>query len=94
MATYADAQHPHLENAAYVVIHTVEALTHRFAAHPEDAAITQVALQGELVMMLEGNLKRTEGTSPSPHPNVFNVALEFPQPEGFGQQGDARVSRG
>lgn len=59
LRTYPDARHPHLEQAAYVVIHTVEALTHRFAAHPEDPAITQVALQGELVMMLEGYLKRT-----------------------------------
>lgn len=60
LRTYADVRHAHLEHAAYVTIHTVEALTHRFAAHPEDAAITQVALQGELVMMLEGYLKRHE----------------------------------
>lgn len=58
LRTYPDVRHPHLEHAAYLVIHTVEALTHRFAAHPEDAAVTRAALQEGLVRMLEGFLKR------------------------------------
>jgi len=41
-----------------VVIHPVEALAHRFAAHPEEAAISQVALEGEQVRRQEGYLQR------------------------------------
>jgi len=48
--------HPNLEHAAYVLFHTVEALTHRFAAHPEDPAMTREALQKELVTMLTAYL--------------------------------------
>ena len=56
LRTYADVRRPALEHAAYVVIHTVEALTHRFAAHPDDPAIKQDALGRELVAMLEAYL--------------------------------------
>ncbi|WP_306601107.1 TetR/AcrR family transcriptional regulator [Geothrix sp. 21YS21S-2] len=56
LRTYPDVRHPALEHAAYVVIHTVEALTHRFAAHPEDPAIDQSSLSAELVAMLEAYL--------------------------------------
>jgi AcrR family transcriptional regulator len=56
LRTYPETGRPNLEHAAYVVIHTVEALTHRFAAHPNDPAINRDVLQRELVTMLEGYL--------------------------------------
>lgn len=54
---YPDVRRPNLEHSAYVTIHTVEALTHRFAAHPDDHTIDQAALQMELVAMLETYLQ-------------------------------------
>lgn len=56
LRTYPDVARPSLEHAAYVVIHAVEALTHRFAAHPDDPVIDRTALQEELVTMLEAYL--------------------------------------
>jgi hypothetical protein len=41
----------HPEHAAYVTIHAIEALAHRFAAHPEDSDISQEPLKAELVTM-------------------------------------------
>lgn len=55
--TYPEVQHPRPEHAAYVAIHAIEALTHRFAAHPEDSVITQSALKDELVLLLDSYLK-------------------------------------
>jgi len=52
LGTYPDLRRPNLEHAAYLVIHTVEALTHRFAAHPGDPDINRGELQEELVAML------------------------------------------
>lgn len=52
LRTYPEVRRPSLEHAAYVVIHTVEALTHRFAAHPEDPAMDRSTLQDELVAVL------------------------------------------
>ena len=59
--TFPEIPHPRLEHAAYVVIHTIEALTHRFAAHPEDTAITREALQAELVLLMEAYLHQPSG---------------------------------
>lgn len=56
--TYAEVRHPQLKHAAYVAIHTIEALTHRFAAHPEDSVISQEVLKAELVMLLDGYLRQ------------------------------------
>jgi AcrR family transcriptional regulator len=56
LRTYPEVSRPNLEHAAYVIIHTIESLTHRFAAHPDDPAIHQEALQAELVAMLKGYL--------------------------------------
>lgn len=56
LRTYPEVRRPNLEHAAYVIIHTVESLTHRFAAHPDEPAIHQEALQAELVAMLRGYL--------------------------------------
>jgi hypothetical protein len=60
LRTYADAKRPELEHAAYVVIHTVEALTHRFAAHPNDTIINRESFQLELVTMLGAYLVAVE----------------------------------
>lgn len=56
LRTYPEARLRNPEHMAYVVIHTIEALTHRFAAHPEDSVISQDALREELVRMLTGYL--------------------------------------
>jgi AcrR family transcriptional regulator len=60
LRTYPEVQRPSLEHAAYVLIHTVEALTHRFAAHPDDLVIDREALQKELVTMLDAFLRTME----------------------------------
>lgn len=57
LRTYPEVRRPSLEDAGYVVIHAVEALTHRFAAHPDDPAIQREALHEELVDMLEAYLQ-------------------------------------
>ena len=57
LRTYPEVRRPSLEHAGYVVIHAVEALTHRFAAHPDDPVIDRHALQGELVAMLTAYLQ-------------------------------------
>ncbi len=56
LRTYPEVKRPNLEHSAYVVIQAVEALTHRFAAHPDDSIIDLEALRIELVKMLEGYL--------------------------------------
>ncbi len=48
--------HPQLERAGYVVVQTVESLTHRFAAHPEMQAMPTDAFVEEVVAMLEAYL--------------------------------------
>jgi AcrR family transcriptional regulator len=60
LRTYAEVQHPQLKHAAYVAIHTIEALTHRFAAHPEDPVLSQEDLKKELVRLLEGYLQQPQ----------------------------------
>ena len=44
------------ESAGYFVIHTVETLTHRFAAHPDHRLMDRGRFVGELVSMLEAYL--------------------------------------
>ncbi len=56
LRTYGEVRHPNLQQAGYLVIHTVEALVHRFAAHPEDSAISREDLKGQLVKMLNAYL--------------------------------------
>jgi AcrR family transcriptional regulator len=53
LRTYPEVRRENLSTAAYLVIHTVEALTHQFAAHPEHSEIEAAMLQAELVRMLE-----------------------------------------
>lgn len=45
-----------LERSGYFVIHTVESLTHRFAAHPDEQMIDPSGFVEELVTMLEAYL--------------------------------------
>jgi AcrR family transcriptional regulator len=45
-----------LERSGYFVIHTVESLTHRFAAHPDQQMIDPSSFAEELVTMMEAYL--------------------------------------
>jgi hypothetical protein len=49
-----------LDRSGYFVIHTVESLTHRFAAHPDEQLVGQEDFVAELVAMLEAYLTRGE----------------------------------
>ncbi|MBI4955659.1 MAG: TetR/AcrR family transcriptional regulator [Myxococcales bacterium] len=60
MRAYREVRHPNVQVAAAIALETVEALAHRFAAHPR-AALPPAALARELTAMLEGYL--TGGTS-------------------------------
>jgi len=51
-----------LDRSGYFVIHTVESLTHRFAAHPDGRLISKEDFVDELVTMLEAYLTRGERT--------------------------------
>ena len=45
-----------LERSGYFIIHTVESLTHRFAAHPDEQMVDSSGFVEELVTMLEAYL--------------------------------------
>jgi AcrR family transcriptional regulator len=49
-----------LDRSGYFVIHTVESLTHRFAAHPDGRLVSKEDFVKELVTMLEAYLTRGE----------------------------------
>jgi AcrR family transcriptional regulator len=49
---YPEIRHPHPEQAGLLVVQTVESLTHRFAAHPNDQIISRSSFVDELVRML------------------------------------------
>lgn len=51
-----------LDLAAYFVIHTVESLTHRFAAHPDDQVVGKEDFVAELVCVLEAYLTGAAAT--------------------------------
>ncbi len=50
-----------LNRSGYFVIHTVESLTHRFAAHPDEQLIGKNDFVAELVTMLEAYLTCGDG---------------------------------
>ena len=52
---YPEVRRRNLARAAYVAVQTVESLTHRFAAHP-DQGLSRRALAAELVAMLRAYL--------------------------------------
>lgn len=56
---YPEVRHPQVAQAAVMAVHTVESLTHRFAAHP-DQGLPREAFAAELVEMLEAYLTRGE----------------------------------
>jgi AcrR family transcriptional regulator len=45
-----------VDRAAYFVMHTVETLTHRYAAHPDDQVVSKEDFIAELVTMIEAYL--------------------------------------
>jgi len=49
---YPDVKHTSLERAGFMVVQTVETLTHRFAAHPDEQFISRTAFVDEVVAML------------------------------------------
>jgi AcrR family transcriptional regulator len=49
---YPEVRCAHLEQAGFVVVQTVESLTHRFAAHPDEQFITRTGFVDEVVTML------------------------------------------
>lgn len=55
LRTFPEVRHPHLEAAAVMAVHTVESLTHRFAAHP-GAWLPPETFAAELVALLEAYL--------------------------------------
>lgn len=58
---YAEIRHRRPEHAAFFVVQAVESLTHRFAAHPENAGIDRETFAEELVAMLEAYLTHAGG---------------------------------
>ena len=49
---YPEVGRASLEHAGFVVVQTVESLTHRFAAHPDEQFITRTCFVDEVVTML------------------------------------------
>ncbi|MBU1412455.1 TetR/AcrR family transcriptional regulator [Myxococcota bacterium] len=59
---YPEVGHADPESAAYLVIHTVESLTHGFAAHPDERLLDSARFVEELVSMLEAYLSCSPGS--------------------------------
>lgn len=53
---YPEVRHAHLEQAGFLVVQTVESLTHRFAAHRDELIISRERFIDELAAMLEAYL--------------------------------------
>jgi AcrR family transcriptional regulator len=49
---YPEARRSNPERAGFMLVQTVESLTHRFAAHPDEGGIGRTEFIGELVAML------------------------------------------
>jgi len=49
---YPEVRHTNLEQGGFLVVQTVESLTHRFAAHPHEQVITRIGYVDEMVRML------------------------------------------
>jgi len=49
---YSEVRHTSLEHTCFVVVQSVESLTHRFAAHPDDQFIPRATFVEEVVTML------------------------------------------
>lgn len=63
---YPEVEHGNVDRAGFMLVQTVESLTHRFAAHPDDSGISRSDFASELVRMLQSYLscgQRPDGTS-------------------------------
>jgi AcrR family transcriptional regulator len=60
LRAYPEIRRTHLEQAGFLVVQTVESLTHRFAAHPDERVISRASFIDELVTMLEAYVSRSE----------------------------------
>jgi AcrR family transcriptional regulator len=60
LRVYPEIRRTRLEQAGFLVVQTVESLTHRFAAHPDGPIIARESFIDELVTMLEAYLSRAE----------------------------------
>jgi AcrR family transcriptional regulator len=63
---FPEVRHDALDHAAYLVIHAVEGLTHRFVAHPDERVLGRDDFVAELVTMLEAYLAGTHRAAPRP----------------------------
>jgi AcrR family transcriptional regulator len=63
---FPNVRRDHLERSGYFVIHTVESLTHQFAAHPDNRPIASKEFVQELVTMLEAYLTCSESEEARP----------------------------
>lgn len=64
---YPEVQRPNLKQAGFVITQTVESLTHRFAAHPDEQFITWTDFVNEMVTMLVAYL------TCGPHENITAI---------------------
>jgi AcrR family transcriptional regulator len=53
---YPEIRRPHLDQVGFMVVQTVESLTHRFAAHPDEQVMPSDQFLDELVLMLTAYL--------------------------------------
>jgi AcrR family transcriptional regulator len=53
---YPETRHGNLDRAGFMLVQTVESLTHRFAAHPDEAGMKRPEFVAELVAMLQSYL--------------------------------------
>ena len=57
---YPEVRCQYLEDACFMVVQTVESLTHRFADHPDEQFITRASFVAEMVTMLVAYLTTCE----------------------------------
>jgi AcrR family transcriptional regulator len=52
LRVYPEIRHARIDQAGFLVVQTVESLTHRFAAHPDEQFITRAGFADEVATML------------------------------------------
>ncbi|RJQ38937.1 MAG: hypothetical protein C4555_04295, partial [Dehalococcoidia bacterium] len=57
LGLYPEVRRVDLGQAGFLVVQTVESLTHRFAAHPDEQVMTKTSFVDEVVAMLVSYLK-------------------------------------
>jgi AcrR family transcriptional regulator len=63
---YPEVKHKSLERAGFMVVQTVEGLTHRYAAHPDEQFISRPTFVDEVVSMLVSYLTCETGSKRTP----------------------------